>query len=214
MQRYNKKYTEHYARLALMSYYDPKYEALEVTESPDLQSEPLGVGIEVTQAISNMEGRCNHYDAENNGPMNGKDESKYVYGDELYRDVDEGEEKGESFLSYESARSFFLKEQIVRERIYDKLVKLNKNYTLFPENALYLFTDSKHFAANDMSNIIVYARQMQPGFAVGYDRYFIDCITRLYVLHIRSEQMVSIAIPTSQIRPLRDRALALSTEQS
>jgi hypothetical protein len=63
MQRYNKKYTEHYARLALMSYYDPKYEALEVTESPDLQSEPLGVGIEVTQAISNMEGRCNHYDA-------------------------------------------------------------------------------------------------------------------------------------------------------
>jgi hypothetical protein len=41
--------------------------------------------------------------------MNGKDESKYVYGDELYRDVDEGEEKGESILSYESARSFFLK---------------------------------------------------------------------------------------------------------
>ena len=59
MQKYNKTYSEHYARLTLIESYDPKMHALIVTDKPDLQSEALGCGIEVTQALSETEGRCN-----------------------------------------------------------------------------------------------------------------------------------------------------------
>lgn len=52
-----KKYMEQYARLSLIYCYNKELSLLQDRENPDWQSEELGIGMEVTEALEQKDGR-------------------------------------------------------------------------------------------------------------------------------------------------------------
>ena len=52
-----KKYMEQYARLSLIYCYNKELSLLQDRENPDWQSEELGIGMEVTEALERKDGR-------------------------------------------------------------------------------------------------------------------------------------------------------------
>ncbi|MFA0815133.1 MAG: hypothetical protein ACC608_05035 [Anaerofustis sp.] len=209
MQKYNKTYSEHYARLTLIESYDAAMSDLTVADKPDLQSETLGCGIEVTQALSENEGRCN-FDL-----INRFRERGYGYEDirkEVLRrssqSVGYPYESGEKQKMFDPATTF----NLVQDRIADKLEKLNSNYRIFHQNGLYIFAETPLLKEFDIRLITTFIEVTENEYPVVFDLYFINCIDILYVYRTHQRTLMPITISTHKLKGFREEALRLSAE--
>ena len=190
-------YFEHYAKITLVDYYIFEKDSLLVRDKPDLQSERLDYGIEVTQAILKTEARCNDLKCDVRLSL-----SEYESIDE---EVSAGE-KGfyEALRAGESLKNIRI--DLIRERIADKLEKLNHNYRIFSTNALYVFAETARLEESDLEKIIAYIRASHSEHAIGYDVYFLNCINKLCIYDVHQDRIDSIRIPTSDLRGLKREA--------
>ena len=160
-------YFEHYAKITLVDYYIFDKDSLIVRDKPDLQSERLDYGIEVTQAISRAEALG--YEE--------KDKTRTVSRLDL-----------------------------IRERIADKLEKLNHNYKIFAKNALYVFVETARLEESDFEMIRAYIHTTQSEHAITYDVYFLNCISKLCIYDAHKDSIDIIHISASDLRGLKQRA--------
>ena len=210
MQKYKKTYSEHFARLTLIESYDPKMHTLIVADKPDLQSEALGCGIEVTQALSETEGRCN-FDI-----INRFKERGYGYEDIRKEVIRRASKSGDRALEDNEERKMFdpaTTFNLIQERIADKLEKLNKNYRIFPMNGLYVFAETPLVRAFDIRLITTFIEATEREFRVIFDVYFINCIDKLYVYQTHQRTLRPIEIPTHKLKIFREEAVRLSSEE-
>lgn len=191
------QYFEHYAKITLVDYYIFDKDSLIVRDKPDLQSERLDYGIEVTQAILQTEARCNDLKCAVRLSL-----SEYESIDE---EISEGEKSFYAALrAGESLKNIRI--DLIRERIADKLEKLNHNYRIFSTNALYIFAETARLKNNDFEKIIAYIRAAHSEHTVGYDIYFLNCISKLCIYDSKEDRIDSIHIPTSDLRALKRKA--------
>ncbi len=190
-------YFEHYAKITLVDYYIFEKDSLIVRDKPDLQSERLDYGIEVTQAILKTEARCN--DLKCNVRLSLSE----------YESIDEEISAGEKSF-YEALRAGEslknIRIDLIRERIADKLEKLNHNYRIFSTNALYIFAETARFEESDLDTIRAYIRTAHTQHTVGYDVYFLNCISKLCIYDSKKDRIDSVRIPTSDLRELKRKA--------
>ena len=190
-------YFEHYAKITLVDYYIFDNDSLIVSDKPDLQSERLDYGIEVTQAILKTEARCNDLKCDVRLSL-----SEYESIDE---EVSAGEKSFyEALRAGESLKNIRI--DLIRQRIADKLQKLNHNYRIFSMNALYIFAETARLEESDFEKIITYIRAAHSEHAIGYDVYFLNSINKLCIYDVHQDSIDSIRIPTSDLRDLKKKA--------
>lgn len=190
-------YFEYYAKITLVDYYIFEKDSLIVRDKPDLQSERLDYGIEVTQAILKTEARCNDLKCAVRLSL-----SEYESIDE---EISASEKSFyEALRAGESLKNIRI--DLICDRIADKLEKLNHNYRIFSTNALYVFAETARLEENDFETIITYIRAAHTEYAVGYDVYFLNCINKLCIYDVHQDRIDSIRIPTSDLRGLKMRA--------
>ena len=190
-------YFEHYAKITLVDYYIFDGDSLIVRDKPDLQSERLDYGIEVTQAILETEARCNDLKCDVRLSL-----SEYESIDE---EISAGEKSFyEALRAGESLKNIRI--DLIRERIADKLEKLNHNYSIFSTNALYIFAETARLGQKDLEKITAYIRTTHLEHTVTYDVYFLNCINKLCIYDSKEDRIESVRIPTSDLRGLKEKA--------
>lgn len=210
MQKYNKTFFEHYARLMLIETYDPAYRGLSVSDKPDLQSAELDCGIEVTQAISETEGRCN-FDV-----INRFKERGFGYEDIRFEVIRRASEQTDRPVNIPRENRLFDPDvtfNLVQERIVDKLEKLNRNYRIYTMNGLYLFAETPLLSEFDIRLITTFIELAEEDYRITFDLYFVDCIDLLYVYHSQKRTLRVIEIPTNRLKWFKEEA-ARNSEQA
>ncbi|MDD2955717.1 MAG: hypothetical protein PHD67_05310 [Oscillospiraceae bacterium] len=183
---YDTRYFEKYAMLTLRCCYDPRWDSFvcgQGVESPDLQSRKLDIGVEVTRAITEQEGLAHRIVTDYFS--RGMDEE--AIEDEVRRRYPRfsGEVRildGVAVLtSLDGLFRFKVHLSELAEAVEVKTRKLNQIYRLFGLNCLYIFTFTEKMGRRDIAAALAAAQPALAPWPRRYDRYFINCVTRLYV---------------------------------
>lgn len=180
---------ERYAILVLMEVYDSRlitmYNDQKSYESPDWQSRNLQIGIEVTQALDELEGEersiinkvfGNGYSPQevidmvnklSNGKMNGKVKDyngliAYSYHNGLF--------------SYKFHINKILNSLEVKHR------KLNFKFATFKENWLYIYSGTSTLHSHDFDPIIIEYKKLCEFSEFKFQKIFIDCIIHIFII--------------------------------
>lgn len=207
------RYFEKYAKLNLECSYSHALSALEYgyhIESPDLQSDALRLGIEVTRAISNEEGLAHRfierYFARNR-------EESFENGDtfpyiRFNADVTMSEDIA-FITAVEGVLDFKVHLQNLQKAVATKTEKLNRIYKKFDSNGLFIFTFNRALGEEEILYSIHAAEEslmeMGQGAPYLYDTFFINCVDRLYV--VEGENIKSIPLKKELLLFLKNEAL-------
>lgn len=183
----SEEYYKTYAKLALAYIYDKNLINLEVDkkEKPDMQNENLSLGIEVTRAIN---------------PEIGVGISITVdyFGKNLsYNDIKEVTEKKKKFQGelfklnngatclsfFKGMRDTSYPIKLIKQAILTKIKKLNKEYTIFETNGLYIYAQTSIFDENGIKELLESINNNTFNYKYYFDIYFIDFIDKLVVYH-------------------------------
>lgn len=140
-----KEFDEILAKLILTNCVDKKNDKLKVIkkERPDIQSEELNVGIEVTRAIPSIEGQANSISAHNFGKN--KKYNEIIENTEKYYKTFNGEINNCNGATTLSATKglITIKSRIdcLIKSIKEKTSNLNEKYKVFDENHLFVYSD-------------------------------------------------------------------------
>ena len=179
--KYKKGYSEIYAFLSLVYFYDKQLKCLSLSDKPDLQSESLDIGIEVTESISKKYGNERFHINQIFGQKLSANEvlilSKRVKAINGKVRIIAG------FATYSHHSGLFDTSTIfekIRESIHLKSDKLNKNYRIFKDNWLYIFTNTSLIEKNDLQTVfdywpITYLNR-------NFSQLFVNCIDRIFVI--------------------------------
>ncbi len=206
-EKYSKDYFECYARITLETCFDSKLKALSHLDSPDFQSEELGIGLEVVEAISKKEGEqrryINEYFGKNHPPEYIKEKmesrNKKMKGHiEIFENM-------VIFDYYKGLYDTKIHHEFIKDKIKEKSEKLNtiyydhlKNHHKFKDHWLYIFTHTQLLEKHDIIEI-VNVIELHENF--NFNKIFIDCIGTLYIindfrdieiLEVKGEDMKSI----------------------
>ena len=206
-EKYSKDYFECYARITLETCFDSKLKALSHLDSPDFQSEELGIGLEVVEAISKKEGEqrryVNEYFGKNHTPQYIKEQmesrNKKMKGSiEIFENM-------AIFDPYKGLYDTKIHHELIKAKIEDKSKKLNtiyydhlKNHHKFKDHWLYVFAHTQLLEKHDIIEI-VNSVELHENF--NFNKIFIDCIGTLYIindfrdieiLEVKGEDMKSI----------------------
>lgn len=132
------EYMERYALLSLVCCYDKDLSSLIKSEKPDWQSRELDIGMEVTEALSFDDGRkrfvLSKYFCKGLDGNYVKDQIGQNYP-EYYSNID----VSGNVACYSEIYDMNDKIRQVIESINQKTKKLNRHYTIFKNNWLYVF---------------------------------------------------------------------------
>lgn len=154
LKKYDKNYYEKYAKIILSKIVDSHYSKLTHKDRPDLQDlEKNKYGVEVTRGISENEG--NFYSFLNDNMGEGKDKEKLL-SIANKRKLDPWISQGDGFTAYSISHGLqdvnsYKKDTITY--IEKKMIKLNKNYSLFNSNELFIFLNFS-YNKRDIEEII------------------------------------------------------------
>ncbi|MCK9480127.1 MAG: hypothetical protein M0R40_11645 [Firmicutes bacterium] len=189
------RYFEKYAMLSL-DCMGLSSAAFLMGESPDLQSEGTGTGIEVTRAISER-ARLREFvmhELRRSYPTMATDIS---FSD------------GIAFI--QAVNGLFggkIHIEEIERSIEVKTAKLNKNYKVFAKNHLYVFTFDKNLTAD---YALFAVRKARPEGKVRFDLFFVNCVDKIYVTDGRKVDTVKLA-PAAQ--KAIDKAIRENSKQN
>ena len=193
--QFNKLYFEHYAKYSLFYSYDKKFRQLKKSESPDWQSDALGIGLEVTRAIA--KDVCLAYDIIIEYFGNGIDDSLYDYSKDInYVNCSEETAKQVSLDDIANIKNL--------KNVYlQKTEKLNKNYTKYSRNLLYIFT----FRTMDESEIMQCFDVDLSNYKTNYNYCFVNCFDRLYICSFVDKSILTtINVPKRILKKIKFRS--------
>ncbi|MEX1375891.1 MAG: hypothetical protein AB1Z23_00320 [Eubacteriales bacterium] len=193
--QFNKLYFEYYAKYSMVLSCDKKYNHLKKGESPDWQSERLDIGVEVTRAIA--KDICLAYDIIVEYFGNGCDEAFYGYSSDINyincREENEGQISIDDISNIENLKNIYIQ----------KTEKLNKNYTQYSKNLLYMFT----FRTMDESEVAKCFEADTSKYKLNYDLCLINCFDRLYVCSFIDKSIIqTIHVPQRILNKLKNKA--------
>ena len=184
---YDTRYFEKYAMLSLRYAYNPCWDSFACgagVESPDLQSEALDIGVEVTRAITGQEGLAHRIVTDYFSRGLGEDaiedqlRRRYPRFSGEVRILDEG---AAVITSLDGLFQFKVHLSELAEAIAVKTDKLGRIYRVFGLNCLYIFTFTARMGPEDITLALKHAGEMTRKAPLHYDRYFINCVDRLFV---------------------------------
>lgn len=171
---------ERYARLSLIYCFDKSLSLLQKGEEPDWQSTQLGIGLEVTEALSPQDGRkrnaINQYFGKG---MNGHDIKQQF--DKKYPEYAHHLRVIENTACFSDFYDMHPKIQQICSTIQNKTVKLNGNYKKFKENWLYVFAPDL-FDDTDISQVLQAYQKTSETNVLTYDKLFLNAQQWLFVL--------------------------------
>ena len=199
----NREYFEYYAKYSLIMAVSPKYKCLRKGESPDWQSRRMNLGVEVTRAIDKdiylAYNIINEYFGNvfmHNHIDQKIDEIKETYAKILHV-TDKEKIKYTDILNIEN----------LQKRYLYKTEKLNKNYTKFRQNILYMFT-FKSMDENEIHQCLDIDLSRYP---LNFDICFINCFNRLYICDFKQKEIIkSISVHETTLKSVKEKALMKS----
>ena len=206
-RKYNKNFYEKYAILSLSTCYDKQLLELKnlenKRESPDYQSAKLDIGIEVTEAITTKQGDhrfiINQYFGQGLRGEEVKEAAEKRFPQiigriSVYSSV-------AIYSEHDGLSDFSVHIKLIKQSIVQKTKKLNSGYTLFARNWLYIFA---HVCLElfDIDRILEEIHHDQPR---DFDKVFINCIDRLYVISNYSK-IETIEVENETLRQIKKAA--------
>jgi len=207
---YEKLYNEIYAIVALKYLWRGYRPGFVKSESPDWLNREAGIGVEVSQALMPRDGQEDHFLESWLGkpaeeiPAEAKERYAgrlYFYNGRLWALTDDGED----------SRSYVEK---CLYRFSRKLEKLNRNFSVWPTNALYLYA---HTQAGSLGEVRSIAREMAARQREQRHRFqlvFLDCESSIYVLELNRGKVTEIPVGEKAKEFLEQRAEALRHSDS
>jgi len=216
---YDKHFDEAYAALTVSYCFGIPFYDIDFQDKPDLQITSMDLGIEVTQAISQYEGMCramsNRYSDSGYSPecmKHGfKQEVKNRYKHRKLKGKF-GKKRRLAYMSlHQEPYDLMARFQIMQRRIlHDKLPKLNKEYTLFANNALYLFTYMSLINGTELQSFFDTIAQEILAYPQTFDAYYINCIDHIYLYNCQSRQLSKKPLLHKQLPDIKKAALELA----
>lgn len=198
--RYDTRFFEKYAMLSLQYCYRTDWKGFaygQGVESPDLQCEKLGIGVEVTRAVSRADGL-----------------SERIMHAYLHKNQ-EGQIFGEDSISIENeiatvkalANDFQFKVHLedLERSIRVKTDKLNRIYKKFAENDLYIFT-FRAMEVRDIARVFAETEGEVNAFPIQYDYYFINCLNQIHIKKSGREEITTLKLSSEMLRRLKREA--------
>ncbi len=181
--KYNKTYFEIYAKKTLEYYYDKSWKnCFSVTEEkPDLQSDELDIGIEVTRVLQKRDGKI---DSIFNDYI-----SKNIDFERLENDINSLGgfvcKIGEStVMSHSKGLTDF--QNNIDNLIYTikkKTIEKLPNYKNFAKNMLYVFTSQALYTEFDIKEAFTLLNQELCKIDLKFDLYFLNCFNKIYIIN-------------------------------
>lgn len=181
---FSKENFEKYAILSLIRFYDPNLQSMLSTdkkhEKPDFQSGELGIGIEVTEAISEKQGEerfiINNYFGKGLDGETVKAESEKRFGNKIRGKI--SVQNGVAVYSkYDGMFDTSEYMDSISNSILRKMEKLNNHYEIFNENWLYVFT---HTSLIEIADIEVVCWNWFSNSGLNFDKIFLNCMNNIY----------------------------------
>lgn len=199
----NKEYFEYYAKYSLITSLDKKYSHLNKDERPDWQSESLNIGVEVTRAIDK-----DIYLAYN---MIDEYFGNVFISNHITEKIKERQQKyaeitnfaNSSYIDYDDIPNI----DNLRKRYIHKTMKLNRNYTHYNQNMLYMFT----FKSMDEEEVRQCFHIDLGQYKYNYDKSFVNCFDRIYVCDfVKKEITKCIDVDIDDLLKIKKKALKKS----
>lgn len=206
-EKYNKRYFEIYAKKTLEYCYNKLWEnCFDVNkEKPDLQSETLNIGIEVTRALPQRNGKINS--------MFNKYINRNIKYSELKTKV---ESLGGSVykigkttvMSPTQGLSNF--KNHIDDLVYAiKIKTINKlpDYKKFSKNMLYVFTHEALLTQADIEEAFKILNLELSEYDLKYDLYFINCVDIIFVVDMNGGILDEILVSDEMLKTIKKEAI-------
>ena len=199
-KKYSKKYFEFYAKKVLEYCYDSSWNSFEHRDRPDLQSEILNIGVEVTRSLERTEGKLDSVFHRRDLDYEKKEEIIKKLGGITYKNptvmITQGNSKNDIISS-----------------IKNKTKKLNEHYQIFNKNILYIFTGNACFNTSDIEESVSKSICETEKYIRKFNSYFIDCMDKLFVVELggnKINKIEEIIISGDTLRKIKLEAVANS----
>ena len=189
------KYFEEIAKEKLASFVDEKFKCLELKDKPDLQSEELDIGIEVTRCLNKEDGATDAFCRETI--------SSNMLFEERTEKLERMKAKGEihqlddgKTIAHIVFLDLFEKKNTLLYSIKEKIFK-SKDYKKFKTNCLYLFVNMS-FNEYEIRNIIGGVDDIL------FDHLFIDIEDGVYVYSSKTQELTFYEFPKKKLSVIID----------
>ena len=174
---FNKTYYENYAKSTLQHIINCSNNSFINSDKPDLQSEKLNIGIEVTRAVAKEYGRIqsitNKYFGKDYSGQYLRGKINKIIGYDLIHTVG-----GMAYWMYNFTEKET--EDLILKAINLKSQKLNSGYRVFGKNYLYIFINNSMIEEDTLMHIISEYRNMS--FRIKFDKIIINAIDKAYIV--------------------------------
>lgn len=195
-----KEFYENYSIISLIDKYKHNLKYIYLysleTESPDWQSCEMDIGIEVTQAIEEMEGYelsvIRQVFGKGFTPQVAKQKIDKLSNGKMTNKVSEF--NGLTIYSYHDG---LFNTDILRVKILDsiqrKIIKLNKNFKIFKKNWLYIFAGTSIINIEDILKIKEGYFEIKKLYDVNFDKIFINALDSIYLIELERVRTYKIS---------------------
>ncbi len=206
---YYKRWYEAYAKMFVENIYNKSWKnCFSMQEQPDLQSETLNIGIEVTSSLDFNMHRIQH------------EFNKYV-------DNVRSEETLEKIVKKTSPDAIFQTKPLavglhwnhdiqdingLISIIEDKTSKKLPHYRHYEKNMLYIFTQNSFFGKSDIKRVWKELKNRFHNNSLKYDFYFIDCIEKVFTLNTEDGNIVEYNVSQDEMNKLNEEAKQIAME--
>ena len=206
-QKYCMEFYEIYAKKTLEYCYNKSWKNCfdETKECPDLQSEQLDVGVEVTSSINKNERQINSLF------------NKYIAGQIDYKKMKNkivflggyvSKFKNSVIVSPAEGLCDFKNhiDELVDIIVYKTKIKL-PHYKKFSKNILYIFTGGELFNRDDINDVCLLLRKELSNCILNFDMYFINCTDHIFIINLEQGLLDELIIEDNMLIKLKSESL-------
>lgn len=206
---YYKRWYEAYAKMFVENIYNKSWRnCFSMKEKPDLQSETLNIGIEVTGSLdSNMHYVQHEFNKYVDKKINKETLEKRVkkVGSNVFFQTEP--------LAVGLNRDYDIQDsnaliRIIRQKTGDKL----PHYSHFEKNMLYIFTQNSFFDEADIKRLWNELKDIFSDRSLKYDFYFIDCIEKVFTLNADDGSIVEYNVSQDEMNKTNEEAKRIAME--
>lgn len=187
--KYDKYYFEKYAILSLALCYDKQllqmYCDQNKYESPDFQSQALGIGLEVTEAITAKQGEerfiINQYFGKGTPGKQVIEKAEKRFGRKIKGKIYSVNDIA-VYSEHKGLYDFSIHRGLIKEKILVKTIKLNSNYKLFNNNWLYIYANTSLLITSDIVNMLLELQLLLKNYVIKFDKIFINNLNEIFVI--------------------------------
>lgn len=206
---YYKRWYEAYAKMFVENIYNKSWRnCFSMKEKPDLQSETLNIGIEVTSSLAS-----NMYSIQ------------HAFNE--YIDKEKSEETLEKIVKKAGSNAIFQTKPLavglhwdhdiqdingLINIIEDKTSNKLPHYRHYEKNMLYIFTQNSFFSTSDIKRVWKELKDIFFDRSLKYDFYFIDCIEKVFTLNADDGSIVKYNVSQDEMNKLNEEAMRIAME--